>query len=47
MRGLIEFFARAEGGDDHRHLVLLAKREILVEPVVRPVHDLIHGERRR
>ena len=47
MRGLIEFFARAERGDDHRHLVLLAKREVLIEPVVRAMHDLIDGERRR
>ena len=47
MRGLIEFLARAERGDDHRHLVLLAKREILIEPVVRPMHDLVHRERRR
>ena len=47
MRGLVEFFARAERGDDHRHLVLLAKREILIEPVVGLVHDLVHRERRR
>src|SRR6202171_3809768 len=47
MPGLIEFFARAERGDDHRHLVLLAKRKILFEPVVRPVHDLVNRERRR
>src|SRR6266851_525272 len=47
MRGLIEFFARAERGDDHRHLVLLAKRKILIEPVVRPVYDLVNRERRR
>src|ERR1019366_7161092 len=47
MRGLIEFLARAERRDDHRHLVLLAKREILFEPVVRSMHDLIHRERRR
>ena len=47
MRRLIEFFARAERGDDHRHLVLLAKREIMIEPVVRPVHDLVDRERRR
>src|SRR3977135_1803754 len=33
MRGLIEFFARAERGDDDRHLVLLARRQILIEPV--------------
>jgi len=47
MRGLIEFFARAQRGDDHRHLVLLAQRQILIEPVVRTVHDLVDRERRR
>ena len=47
MRGLIEFFARAERGDDHRHLVLFAQRQILLEPVVRSMHDLIDRERRR
>ncbi len=47
MRGLVELFARAQRSDDHRHLVLLAERQILVEPVVRAVHDLVDGERRR
>jgi len=47
MRSLIEFLARAERGDHHRHLVLLAHRQILLEPVVRPVHDLVDRERRR
>ena len=47
MRGLIEFFAGAERGDDHRHLVLLAERQILIEPVVGFMHDLVHRERRR
>src|ERR1700738_5676195 len=47
MRGLIELFAGAERGDDDRHLVLFAKREILLEPVVRSMHDLVHRERRR
>src|SRR5207302_4411314 len=37
MRGLIELLARAERSDDHRHLMLLAKREIVLEPVVRSV----------
>ena len=47
MRGLVQLFAGAERGDDHRHLVLLAKREIRIEPVVGAVHDLVDGERRR
>jgi len=41
MRRLIELLARAERGDHHRHLVLLAERQILIEPVVRLVHDLV------
>jgi hypothetical protein len=45
MRGLIEFLARAERCDDHRHLVLFAKRQIMIEPVVRPMHDLVYRER--
>ncbi|MGY3224010.1 hypothetical protein ACVIM5_004617 [Bradyrhizobium sp. USDA 4512] len=44
---LVELLARAERGDDHRHLVLLAKRHVVIEPVVRLVHDLVHRERRR
>ena len=47
MRGLVQFLARTERGDDHRHLVLLAKGEIVIQPIVRFVHDLVHGERRR
>jgi hypothetical protein len=47
VRGLVEFFARAERGDHHRHLVLFAKRQILIETVVRLVHDLVDRERRR
>ena len=47
VRGLIELLARAERGDHHRHLVLFANREILFEPVVRSMHDLIDCERRR
>ena len=47
MRGLIEFLARAERGDHHRHLVLFTKRQILIEPVVRLVHDLVHRKRCR
>ncbi len=47
MGGLIELLARAKRGDDDRHLVLFAERKVLFEPVVRTVHDLIDGERRR
>ena len=46
MRRLIELFARAQRSDHHRHLVLLAQRKILFEPVVRSMHDLIDRERR-
>ncbi|GCC46820.1 hypothetical protein chiPu_0030698, partial [Chiloscyllium punctatum] len=45
--GLVELLTRAERGDDHRHLVLLAKRHVVIEPVVRLVHDLVDRERRR
>src|ERR1700757_3913377 len=38
---------RAGGRGYHRPLVLPAKRQIMIEPVVRLVHDLVHCERRR
>jgi hypothetical protein len=47
MRGLVQVLAGAERGDQHRHLVFLADREIRIEPVVGLVHDLVHRERRR
>jgi hypothetical protein len=47
VRRLVELFARAERGDHHRHLVLLAKRQILIEAVVGFVHNLVDRERRR
>ncbi|KTT92442.1 hypothetical protein NS44R_14525, partial [Mammaliicoccus sciuri] len=45
--GLVELLLRAGRGDGHRHLVLLAKRHVVIEPVVRLVHDLVDRERRR
>src|SRR6516162_41221 len=47
VHGLVQFLARAEGGDDYRHLVLLTKRKIMLEPIVRLVDDLVDRKRRR
>jgi hypothetical protein len=41
MHRLVQLLARAERGDDDRHLPLGAGRHILFEPGVRPVHDLV------
>ena len=46
MHGLVHVFTRAQRGDDHRHLVLDAHLEVVLEPVVALVHDLVDGERR-
>ena len=37
---------RAQRGDLDRHLVLLAEVDIVLQPVVRAVHDLVDGEGR-
>ena len=42
----VHVFAGAERRDDDRHLVLHAHGQIVLEPVVRLVHDLVHRERR-
>ena len=47
VRGLIEVLPRAERSDQHRHLVFLAERQIVIEPVVGLMHDLVHRKRRR
>jgi hypothetical protein len=44
---LVELLARAKRSDDDRHLVLFAERQIMVEPVVGTMHDLVDGERGR
>jgi hypothetical protein len=38
--------ARAQRGDDDRHLVLHDHLHVVLEPVVALVHDLVDGERR-
>jgi hypothetical protein len=43
---LVQFLARAERGDDDRHLPLLANRHVGFEPVVGAVDDLVDRERR-
>ncbi|MET3366253.1 hypothetical protein ABIF60_007648 [Bradyrhizobium japonicum] len=47
VHGLVQLLACAERGDDHRHLVLGAELHVVVETVVRLVHDLVDRERRR
>ena len=46
VRGLVNILARAERGDQHRHLPLLAQRHVLIEAVVGLVDDLVDRERR-
>ena len=45
--GAEHLFARAERGDDQGHLPFRAGRHVRFEPVVRLVHDLVHGVGRR
>ena len=45
--GAEHLFARAERRDDQGHLPLGAGRHVRFEPVVRLVHDLVHGIGRR
>ena len=35
---------RPQAGDNHRHLVPDAERDVVVEPIVGVMHDLVHGE---
>ena len=44
---LVELDARAERGDDDRHLPFRADLHVVLEPVVRAVDDLVDRERRR
>ena len=46
VRGLIQLLTRAERGDHHRHLVLFANREVLIETLIGFMDDLIDRERR-
>ncbi len=46
MHGLVHVLARAQAGDDDRHLVLGAHLHVVLQPVVALVHDLVDGERR-
>ena len=46
VHGVVDVGARAERGDDDRHLVLGAHLHVVLEPVVALVHDLVDGERR-
>ena len=43
VHGLVDLFPRAEGGDHDRRLVLHAQLEVLLQTLVGPVHDEIHG----
>jgi hypothetical protein len=43
---VVDVGARAQAGDDDRHLVLGAHLHVVLEPVVALVHDLVDGERR-
>ena len=47
VNGLIDIHPRAQRGDHHRYLVLNAQGQILLEPVIALVDDLIDRERRR
>ena len=46
VHSLVQLLTRAKRRDDHRHLVLLADRKILIETVVGFVDDLVDRERR-
>jgi len=45
VHGLVHVGARAQAGDDDRHPVLGAQRQVLLQPVVALVHDLVDGKR--
>ncbi len=44
---LVQFLARAERGDDHRHLPFLADLHVFLEPAIGAVDDLVDRERCR
>ena len=44
---LVQVLASAERGYDDRNLVFHAQLDVLLEPIVGLVHDLVDGERRR
>ncbi len=44
---VVDLLARAQRGDDDGHLVFHAQCQVVLEPVVGLVHDLVDGERRR
>ena len=46
MDGRVDVLARAERGDDDRRLPFDGQLEVLLEPGVRLVHDLVDGEGR-
>ena len=46
MDGIVDFHPRAQRGDDQRHLVLHAHLDIVFQPVVGSVHDLVDREGR-
>jgi hypothetical protein len=43
----VDVLARAQAGDDDRHLVLGAQGHVVLQPVVALVHDLVDGKRAR
>ena len=47
MHRVVQVLARAQRGDHYGRLVFHAECQVLLEPVVRPVHDLVDGEGRR
>ena len=47
MHGLVDVAAGAERRDHDRNTVMYAGVQIVLEPIVRLVHDEIDGERRR
>ncbi len=47
VHGIVDFLARAQRGDDDGHLVAHAQFQVVIEPVIGLVHDLVDRERRR
>ena len=45
VHGLVHVLARAQAGDDQRHLVLGADLQVVLQAVVALVHDLVDGKR--
>ena len=46
VHGAHHFGGRPQARDDDRHAVLHAKSDVVLQPLVARVHDLIHRERR-